>query len=166
MRVCGNRDALQKSEFDRGSRSQPLASAHKQHPNRECAPSAIHCLLGSAGHALPEELETMISNFWAIFRIENCIPRSLSAMTGQTGPLNACYNTTQHALSTHVHSVVSTPSISDLDEKSKYRLISPGRGETRLDSCVCGVHEGRYSTDNNSAPRACCVVSIERGAAA
>ena len=102
-----------------------------------------------------------MSIFWTIFGIENCISRSFSATTGQTRPLNACHNITQQALSTHLYSVVSPPSIPDLNKKCKNRLISPGHGETRLNSCVCEVHEGRYSTDNNSAQRVCFLKSIE-----
>jgi hypothetical protein len=52
--------------------------------------------------------------------------------------------------------------VADLDEKHKNGDFSPWRGETRLNSCVCEVHEGGYSTGNNCASGACCVVSIER----
>jgi len=97
---------------------------------------------------------------------EILISQSSSAASRQTEALHACNDTTQQALSAQLYSVVSAPSIPDLDEKSKIRLLSPGRDETRLSSCVCEMHEGRYSTDNNSAPRACCVESIERGTAA
>ncbi len=121
-------------------------------------------ITGGARRGTPQPIDTEPKEclFSAIFLIENWIPRSFSATTRRTGPLNACLNTTQQALSTRLYSIVSTPSMPDLDEKTKNRLISPGRGETRLNSCVCEVHEGRYSTDNNSATRACCLVSIER----
>ncbi len=107
-----------------------------------------------------------MSLFWTIFGIENCIPRSFSATIGQTGTSNACHNTTQRALSTHLCSFVSALFIPDIDEMSKNRLISPGRGETGLNSSVCEMHDGRYPTDNISVARACCAESIERGTAA
>ncbi len=107
-------------------------------------------------------LEAKMSLFQPNCRIENYISRSFSATTGQTGPLNACHNTTQQALSAHPYSIASTLSIPDLDEMTKNRLSSPGRGETCLNSCVCEVHEGRYSTDNNSPLRARCVQLIEQ----
>ncbi len=106
--------------------------------------------------------DTEMPLFPAIFGIENCISHSLSTISHRTRPLNACHNTTQQVLSTHPYSIASVPSIFDLDEKYINRLISPGRGETRLNSCVCELHEGRYSTGNSSASRAHCVVSIER----
>ena len=105
--------------------------------------------------------DTKMSLFGAILGTENCTPRSFSATTSQTRPLHACHNTTQQALSTHPYSSVSALSIPAFDKKSKKRLISPGRGETRLNSCVCDVHEGSYSTDNDSASRACCADSVE-----
>ena len=114
------------------------------------------------GTHISTEVEVKMMHFQPNFRVENCIPRSFSATPARTEPLNACHNTTQQALSTHQCSIVSTSPLPDLDEKSKKRVISPGRGETRLNSYVCEVLEGRYSIDNNSAPRACCVVSIER----
>ncbi len=107
-------------------------------------------------------VDTKMSHFWLIFVIENCISRSFSATTAQTGPLNACHNTTQRALSTHLYSFVSALFIPDIDEMSKNRLISPGRGETGLNSSVREMHEGRYPTDNSSVPAACCVQSIEQ----
>ncbi len=107
--------------------------------------------------------DTEMTLFWLVFGIENCIPRPFSATTRRTKSLNACHNTTQPALSTHPYKIASSPSIHDFDEKHKNRLTSPRRGETRLNSCVCEVHEGRYSTDNSSASRACCVQLIERG---
>ena len=107
-------------------------------------------------------LEAKMSLFQPNCCMKKYISRCVSATVNQTGPLKVCRNTTQQALSTHPYSIVSTPSIPDIDEKHKNRLMSPGRGETRLNSCVFEVHEGRYSTDNNSAPQACCVVSIER----
>ena len=67
-------------------------------------------------------LEAKMSLFWAIFGNANCFSRSFSATAGQTGPLRACHNTTQQALSTQLYSFASTPSLPDLDEKSKSRL--------------------------------------------
>ncbi len=110
--------------------------------------------------------DTKMSLFQPNCCIKNCISRCFSATVDQTEPLNACHNTTQQALSTNPYSIVSTPSLPDSDEQSKNRLISTGRGETRLNSCACEVHECRYPTDNNTASRLCCVVSIERGTAA
>ena len=49
----------------------------------------------------------------------------------------------------------------DLDEKSKNRLFSPGRGETRLNSCVCDVHEGGLLTDIIVVSRACSFLALE-----
>ena len=62
-------------------------------------------------------IDTEMSLFQPNCRIENCIPRSFSATTSQTRPLNAYHNTTQQALSTHLYSSVSALSIPDLDEK-------------------------------------------------
>ena len=106
--------------------------------------------------------DTKMSLFQPNCRIENCTPRSFSATTSQSRPLNACHYTTQQALSVHLCSIVSTPSLPYLDEKSKNRLNSRMHGETRLNSCVCEMYECRYSTDNNSAQRACFLKSIER----
>ncbi len=80
--------------------------------------------------------DTKTSLFQPNFEVKNCFSRSLSTTTHQTGPFIACHDTTQQALSTHLYSIVSTPSIPDLDEKTKNRLISPGRGETGLNSSV------------------------------
>lgn len=112
------------------------------------------CMLMSAG--------TKMFPFQPNCSMINCISPSFSAKTAQTGPLNAWHNTTQRALSTHLYRIASSLSILHLYEKHKNRLISPVHGETRLNSCVCEVHEYRYSTDSNSASRACCLVSIGR----
>ncbi len=104
------------------------------------------------GHGFVHAIHTKLSLFQPTCRIENRIPRSFSATADQNRPLSTCHDTTQQALSAHLCSVVSSPSIPDLDEKSKNRLFSPMHGEARLNSCVCGVHEGKYSTDNNGAP--------------
>ncbi len=166
MRVCGFRDALHFEHFlvlgAQGRTLQHSSTCLCERVTFSDASEVVElwsiCMLMT--------VDTKMSLFWLIFVIENCISRSFSATTAQTGPLNACHNTTQQALSTHLYSIVSTPSTPDLDENSKNRLISPGRGETRLNSCVCEVYEGRYSTDNSGGPRVCCVESIERGTAA
>ena len=74
--------------------------------------------------------DTKMSLFQPNCRIENCTPRSFSATTSQSRPLNACHYTTQQALSVHLCSIVSTPSLPYLDEKSKNRLNSRMHGET------------------------------------
>ena len=107
-------------------------------------------------------IHTKMSHFQPNCCMKFFISRCFSATVYPTGPLHAWYNTTQQALSTHPYSIASSPSIPILDGKSKNRLISPGRGETRLNSCVCEAYEGRYSTDNSSSPRACFLESIER----
>ena len=66
--------------------------------------------------------DTKMSLFQPNCRIENCTPRSFSATTSQSRPLNACHYTTQQALSVHLCSIVSTPSLPYLDEKSKIVL--------------------------------------------
>jgi len=128
--------------------------------------SDAYAAVGGSGTPLATLPEAKMSLFQPNFRVENLFPRSFSATIGRTGPLNACHSTTQQALSAHLYSFASTPSNLDLDEKHKNRVISPGRGETRLNSCVCEMYECRYSTDNNSAVRACCAQSIERSTAA
>ncbi len=120
-------------------------------------------VVGASGTPLAALPGTKKSLFQPNFRVENCVSRFFSAMAGRTRPINACRNTTQRALSTHLYSIASPLSLPDLDEKYKNRLISPGRGETRLNSCVYGVHEGRCSIDDSSSPRVCCKQSIEQG---
>jgi len=124
--------------------------------------SDSYVAVGASGTPFVPSSDTEMLLFQPNFQVEICIPPSFSATTNQTRPLNACHDPTQQALSAHLHSTVSTPSFPDLDENHKYRLISPGRGETRLNSCVCKVLEGRHSTDNGSASQACCVDTIER----
>ena len=89
-------------------------------------------------------LEAKMSLFWAIFGNANCFSRSFSATAGQTGPLRACHNTTQQALSTQLYSFASTPSLPDLDEKSKSRLSL--RGVVRRASTHVYVRCMRAST--------------------
>ena len=97
---------------------------------------------------------------------EKWICRSFSATVERTRPLMMCRSTTRCALPTGIGRPVSTLSIPDLDENWKNRDSSGTRGETRLNSCVCDVHEGGYSTDTIAALRACSVVSVHRSRAA
>ena len=106
--------------------------------------------------------DTKMSLFQPKWLIKNCISQCFSAMNDQTGLLNTYHITTHQALSKHLCSIVTTHAIPDFDEKHKSRVFSASHSETRLNSCVCEVHEGRYSTDNNSAQRACFLKSIER----
>jgi len=124
--------------------------------------SDAYTVVGVSGTHTSIEIREKMLHFQPKFHIENCIPRPFSATTNQTRPLSACHNTTQQALSIHLCSIVSSPSIPDLDEKHQNRVFSPMSGETRLNSCVCEVHEGGYSTDYNSLLRARCVQSIEQ----
>lgn len=120
----------------------------------------IAAVVGASGTPLATSSDIKMSLFQPNCCMKICISPCFSTTVNQTGPLNACHNTTQQALSAHLCCIVSTLSIPDLDEKHINRVFSPGRGETRLKSCVCEVHEGGYSTDNSSASRACCIVSI------
>lgn len=151
---------------NRHSTPSPTAT-HTQTGTSTCAcdrasPAPLITCGARWGTHLSADMEAKMFLFLAIFDIENCISRSFSATRHHTGVLSTCRDTTQRTLSIHLCSIVSSPSISDLDEKSKNRLISLLHGETRLNSCVCEVHEGRYFTDSNSVQRACCVRSIER----
>ena len=113
------------------------------------------------GMHISTEIEVKMSLSQPNCLMKNRTSRYFSAAINRTGPHNACHNTTQQALSAHPYGILTSPSIPDLDTKSENRLTSLKRGETRLISCVCEMHEGRYSTDHNSALRARCVVSIE-----
>ncbi len=66
----------------------------------------------------------------------------------------------------HIYTVSSQHCLFPLTWKSSKMTLKFSnfrkRSETRLNSCVCDVHECRYSTDNNSAQRACFLKSIER----
>ena len=79
--------------------------------------------------------------FWAIFGIENWFVRSPSAITYQSGPLIAYTDYTHQALSIDICHPVSSPSITDLDEKRSDRDFSPRSDKTRQVQCMRGARD-------------------------
>jgi hypothetical protein len=64
-------------------------------------------------------IDTKMSLFQPNWSMKNCISRCFSATFISTGPLIACHNTTQQALSTHPYRIVSSLCIPTFMEKVK-----------------------------------------------
>jgi len=152
------------------NRRSTLFTRHYQAPRPKCTDACERVTFSDARAVVVQwsistviRIATKISLFQPNCRMKNYISRCFSATFISAGPLIAFPNTTQQALSTQPYRTVSSPSIPDLDEKSKNRLLSPGRGETSLNSCVCNVRAQGMSTDIIAGMRTCFVVVLERG---
>jgi len=130
---------------------------------RERVTFGIHCeVIVQLSIRMAVALEAKILRFQPNFGKQKASFLSFTTATTLAMPWDTHLNYTHRALSTGIWYSVSTPSITDLDEKWKNRDFSPRSDKTHLKSSVCESHEVRYSTDTTVVFRLLFVVSLSR----